>query len=308
MKKLGVAITCIFILSLGHAQPYESFFNKDKIEYHLCMPARTYQIASPGITYRFYIYKDDTACFHDVCYNKCFVESYAVAWAYLREDTTYGKIYRYYPNIDTEYVWCDMSLNAGDTFVLPAINDRLYRYNEQNVKLVVDSVAYINGKKIIYFPYIKNSHSLMWFNGNFFIDKTVVKLSFIEGVGPTYGPLGYDPLGPGGLSFLSCVHVNDTLLYIANANAGCNLYYVHINEANFSRYINIYPNPAKDYIYIDFPEEKIKSIKLYNLLGVLLKEQKSNKTSVDISSLPQGIYLLSIETDETVIAKKIVKQ
>lgn len=62
------------------------------------------------------------------------------------------------------------------------------------------------------------------------------------------------------------------------------------------------------YIYIDFPEEKIKSIKLYNLLGVLLKEQKSNKTSVDISSLPQGIYLLSIETDETVIAKKIVKE
>ncbi|MBO4581487.1 MAG: T9SS type A sorting domain-containing protein [Bacteroidales bacterium] len=61
-------------------------------------------------------------------------------------------------------------------------------------------------------------------------------------------------------------------------------------------------------MYIDLPEENIKSAYLYNVLGVLLKEQKSNATSLDISSLPQGIYLLSIETDETVIAKKIVKE
>ncbi len=109
----------------------------------------------------------------------------------------------------------------------------------------------------------------------------------------------------------NAVDGKNALFYVAAGDgivAKINYQDLSISNVEFQTTVNVYPNPAKDYICIDLPEEKIKSIKLYNLLGVLLKEQKDNKTSMDISSLPQGMHLLSIETDEIVITKKIIKQ
>ncbi|MBR4453931.1 MAG: T9SS type A sorting domain-containing protein [Bacteroidales bacterium] len=261
-----------------------------------------------GATYSFYIYKKDTACFHNICYYR-FYEGGSV-YTYLREDTTCGKIYRYYPNIDSEYVWCDMSLNVGDTFYLPIINDRLYLYPEQGTQLVVDSIAYINGKKIIYFPYIEVSE--MWRNEYLFRDKTIVKLSFIEGIGSTYGPMGYDPLGGGyGLSFLLCVHINDSLEFIANANAGCDINYVSIEEKNIPQYIRIHPNPTKGMIEIKSNNLNIKQIELFDIFGKLLLEKKSSESTItlDISPYAKGMYLLRYTlSDDTQQTKKIIKE
>ena len=261
-----------------------------------------------GATYSFYIYKKDTACFHNICYYR-FYEGGSV-YTYLREDTTCGKIYRYYPNIDSEYVWCDMSLNVGDTFYLPIINDRLYLYPEQGTQLVVDSIAYINGKKIIYFPYIEVSE--MWRNEYLFRDKTIVKLSFIEGIGSTYGPMGYDPLGGGyGLSFLLCVHINDSLEFIANANAGCDINYVSIEEKNIPQYIRLHPNPTNGMIEIQSNNLNIKQIELFDIFGKLLIEKKANESTVtlDVSPYAKGMYLLRYTlSDDTQQTKKIIKE
>ena len=38
---------------------------------------------------------------------------------YFREDTVLGRLYRYYFRLDTEVLFCDMSLRQGDTFWLP---------------------------------------------------------------------------------------------------------------------------------------------------------------------------------------------
>ena len=125
-----------------------------------------------------------------------------------------------------------------------------------------------------------------------------------------YDPL-WNPLHQARDTAYNAVDGKDSLFYVA-ASGGSVLKVscrdLDITSPTLQTTINVYPNPAKDYIYIDLPEEKIKSVSLYNVLGVLLKEQKSNMTSVDISSLPQGMYLLSIETDETVIIKKFVKE
>lgn len=315
MKKVLLAcLLCIY--GMVDAQPFEHFFNKNIIEYHLYVPNEVWggRKENPcweaGLTYIDYIYREDTAYFNNVCYYKYYWGPRgSYIGAYLREDTTCGKIYRYYPYLDTEYVWCDMSLNVGDTFFLPTFNDRMYWYEEQGTQLVVDSIAYINGKKIIYFPYIGTSR--MWYDEYFFKDQTIVKLSFIEGIGPTYGPSGCTnsrSWPDESLSFLLCVHVNDSLEFIANPNVGCNIDYVPVEEQTSSQYIQIHPNPAKDYIYINLPEKEIKSIKLYNLLGVLLKEQKSNTANMDISSLSAGMYMLSIETGQYLVTKKFVKE
>ena len=77
----------------------------------------------------------------------------------LREDTVLGRLYRYYPELDTEVLLCDMSLHQGDTFRLPWLkvmhlpNWRDYYYHEWNYPLVVDTVFYEGGIKHINFKY-----------------------------------------------------------------------------------------------------------------------------------------------------------
>ncbi len=64
---------------------------------------------------------------------------------------------------------------------------------------------------------------------------------------------------------------------------------------------NIYPNPASDMVNLnfDFPlEVKEAEVKIMNVLGSVVSEQnidtKSNKASIDISNINDGIYFYSI--------------
>ncbi|MFV0365001.1 MAG: leucine-rich repeat protein [Mangrovibacterium sp.] len=57
--------------------------------------------------------------------------------------------------------------------------------------------------------------------------------------------------------------------------------------------IDVYPNPASDYIIVETPSET-GVIKIYSAGGVLVKSQKliNSKTTIDVSDLTQGIYIL----------------
>ncbi|MCF6366116.1 MAG: T9SS type A sorting domain-containing protein [Bacteroidales bacterium] len=63
----------------------------------------------------------------------------------------------------------------------------------------------------------------------------------------------------------------------------------------------VYPNPAKDFIQITGPGS-IK-IEFYNISGKQFLS--SNKKKINISNIPNGIYLLKIQTSEGQIIKKI---
>jgi hypothetical protein len=57
--------------------------------------------------------------------------------------------------------------------------------------------------------------------------------------------------------------------------------------------IKLYPNPANDYIMVDFEEMKgVSSFVLYNVSGKIVVEQSFNNqhNKVDITRLPNGIY------------------
>lgn len=71
--------------------------------------------------------------------------------------------------------------------------------------------------------------------------------------------------------------------------------------------INIFPNPVSDFINIR-SDEKIKSVKLYNASGSLVKTEKDDFSKINISILPKGNYLISIETDSGIETKKIIKE
>ena len=63
--------------------------------------------------------------------------------------------------------------------------------------------------------------------------------------------------------------------------------------------IQIYPNPANQYIYVETSNAQKHSFQLINALGsqVLARTEMENKVIVDASLLPNGIYFLKITND-----------
>ncbi|RZL16826.1 MAG: T9SS type A sorting domain-containing protein [Pedobacter sp.] len=75
--------------------------------------------------------------------------------------------------------------------------------------------------------------------------------------------------------------------------------------------IKLYPNPAKDILRIDFPEnntDQIVTIEILNLLGSFLKkmEVSGNSTMLMVNDLPNGAYLIKIRSTGSTALKQLV--
>ena len=79
-------------------------------------------------------------------------------------------------------------------------------------------------------------------------------------------------------------------------------------ELNGPDIINIYPNPANDKIYISNLTEENTSIKIYDIKGGLVLENRiSNKEYLDISSLAKGVYQIKFEGKKLNETRKLIK-
>jgi hypothetical protein len=70
--------------------------------------------------------------------------------------------------------------------------------------------------------------------------------------------------------------------------------------------VTIYPIPSSNFIAFK-SKAMIQNIRIYNLLGVLLKEKSINdfQDQIDISSFSNGEYLCIIQLKDGVVTKKI---
>ena len=76
-----------------------------------------------------------------------------------------------------------------------------------------------------------------------------------------------------------------------------------VNKAENS--FRIYPNPAKDILSIDVPNQQILSLKVFNRNGALLLQ--GNQSQLSISALPNGTYFIEVETEKGVYRNIFVK-
>jgi aminopeptidase YwaD len=78
-----------------------------------------------------------------------------------------------------------------------------------------------------------------------------------------------------------------------------------IDNQHISDFVKIYPNPTSNLINLNFvsPIIKFESI-LFDEVGnqVLISNQKQ----IDISTLPNGVYILTIKTDTWQKSQKII--
>ncbi|MEM7163590.1 MAG: T9SS type A sorting domain-containing protein [Bacteroidota bacterium] len=88
-----------------------------------------------------------------------------------------------------------------------------------------------------------------------------------------------------------------------------------INDlTDFSNQIEIFPNPTKDRVLVDFNQIDgfdLNNMVLFNLAGqkenIPMVVEQNTMVSVDLSSLSNGLYFLNIQTEDFRINKKIFK-
>ncbi len=80
-----------------------------------------------------------------------------------------------------------------------------------------------------------------------------------------------------------------------------------IKEKN--NFINIFPNPAKNYVNIENKNDENTNISIINNLGVIVKQMeipaKSNEL-INITDLVTGIYYLQCYSKNQIQIKKII--
>ena len=78
-----------------------------------------------------------------------------------------------------------------------------------------------------------------------------------------------------------------------------------INDKTGSGTVKVYPNPAKDILYIQIPEREVDfKVRLIDLTGQTLLESQS--TTLNVSNIKNGIYLLNIKTPDFELNKKVI--
>ena len=69
-----------------------------------------------------------------------------------------------------------------------------------------------------------------------------------------------------------------------------------LSNSNFElKEISLYPNPTNSIFSIEVPNEVVKQVRIFDVTGKMLLD--SNQSTLNVSSLVSGIYMINIETE-----------
>ncbi len=301
--------------SVPHKTSYQSFFGKNKTEYAIYVVDAGFDpegkpINIGGSSTHVFEFKGKEREYNGKVY-KLDIRGTRI----LREDTVLGRLYRYYPELDTEVVLCDMSLQQGDTFRLPWLkvmhlpNWRDYCYNEWGYPIVVDTVFYVGKRKHINFYYIKDRSSIFYDNEGV-CKEYGLPLSFIEGVGPSYG-IGYTKLASAlYLPLMLCLHKDDSLEFMLHKPTGCHQIGGAVKEPKRTT-LTLQPNPAQDYILLrnEDASDLGGEIIITDAIGRVLlhRTMEEAEMRINIGSYGSGTYFVRYRSQNGVQILKFVK-
>ncbi len=113
------------------------------------------------------------------------------------------------------------------------------------------------------------------------------------------------------LSFVSATFTNRDLERIETGVVNGELSILNTTniENIVSEKMSIYPNPAKDKIFVNGSKIENSNMKIYNSQGQLVLETLLNGIrSIDISELSAGFYTIKIQNDNEIITRKLIKK
>ena len=84
---------------------------------------------------------------------------------------------------------------------------------------------------------------------------------------------------------------------------------VTVEEINLAENISIYPNPAKDILTISCKNgATIDEVVIYNQMGLKVFAGEFLDNTIDVSSLPQGLYFIHLQLGDQIKIRKIIKR
>jgi pectate lyase len=127
-----------------------------------------------------------------------------------------------------------------------------------------------------------------------------VSYTAVSGVVSVSLPAGANTITKGSVANLYYISTayNATARMLANSS---------VEEEAASGKLILYPNPVSSELNID-SDKAIQKVEVYNLAGSLLNVQNGNNTSIDMSNLANGSYLVKVHTENSVTSKIIIKK
>jgi hypothetical protein len=196
-----------------------------------------------------------------------------------------------------EFLLYDFSLTEGDSILAESNGEYDLYFNVTDV----DTIDY-NGVE-------RRKITLQFYN--------YAWVTWIEGIGNIEGLLmdwrsyimAMDPMPN---VRLRCYEHNEECLY-SDFSFNESIYdcytplYTGLENNEFENEVSIYPNPAKERLYIN-TSLPIKELTICNLLGQeIQKYNMTEKTSsIDIRGLKEGVYFVKLSTEKRVYATKII--
>lgn len=99
-------------------------------------------------------------------------------------------------------------------------------------------------------------------------------------------------------------------IYKSNVNISFDIIFGHIlsgvNSISNSTSISIFPNPADDKFFLDIDKPRMIDIAIYDYTGKLIKRERIDDKTVNISELTPGVYLLLTNIEGTIRKAKFV--
>jgi hypothetical protein len=77
-----------------------------------------------------------------------------------------------------------------------------------------------------------------------------------------------------------------------------------------NNYFSVYPNPAKDEVLVSIESNNQSTIKIYNLVGSLIKTESANgsSTHINLSDIPNNLYIIEVSSGNKIGRQKFVIQ
>lgn len=209
-----------------------------------------------------------------------------------------NKLFLFNDTTNNFHVLYDFSAGIGETWTIVPPNP------VDSFKVIVDTVYSREINDVTYnIQYIYNlNHGDSWeFSGE-----------VAEGIGnitycffPAYATC--DPYtGP-----LRCYDDTQIIKYFGTIPCDTTIYSISINEYISNNLMQIYPNPANEYITIETSDiTKEQTISIYNVQGQLLLQQpmQKAKSEMNISNLAKGLYIIKLTTADRFAVKKFIKE
>jgi len=218
---------------------------------------------------------------------------------FLREDSVSRKVWILHSGFISqgstlkEDLLFDFSLEVGDTLKSG------YHFDNDSIFLVVDSIR--NEPYSWDFSQLAKTFYMSPISGQYFLLNRRIFEGFGSGV--FIYPMGFQAM-PGGSILLNCY--KHTSASAPNHNCA---QYLSSEEVQLPE-LNIYPNPASDFITILGLSEADRAIvRIHDIQGkALLASSMSADYKINISTLQPGMYFLLVETNGKLITSKLLKQ